>query len=73
MKQFIRLVSDVGPLGVFFLVYKFYGLIYATGALIGVTIVITIITFLVEKKGINSTTGVSCAVKCIWFNYHYQR
>ena len=50
MSQKIRFILDMGPLLVFFLIYRFYGLIPATGALIGMTLVSLAITYAVEKK-----------------------
>lgn len=45
-----KFLSDMGPLAVFFLVYKWYGLIEATAALIAATFVSVLYVYWSEKK-----------------------
>ncbi len=50
MNSKLRLVLDLGPLLVFFLAYRAFGLLAATAALIVFTAVSLIITYAMEKK-----------------------
>jgi intracellular septation protein len=50
MNAKLRLALDLGPLLVFFLAYRFAGLLAATAALIGFTLLSLSITYLHEKR-----------------------
>lgn len=50
MNSKLRLFLDMGPLLVFFLAYKFAGLMAATAALIGFTLISLVITYAIEKR-----------------------
>ena len=50
MSSTLRFVLDMGPLVVFFLAYRFAGMMEATGALIGFTLLSLIITYAMEKR-----------------------
>lgn len=50
MNSKLRLALDLGPLLVFFLAYRFHGLLAATAALIVFTCISLAVTYLIEKK-----------------------
>lgn len=50
MNQGFKFLSEMGPLLVFFICHKFYGLIAATAALMITTIISVIIVYYIEKK-----------------------
>lgn len=50
MNSIIKFCTEIGPLAVFFIGYKLYGLIPATGALIVTTLIALAITFHYERK-----------------------
>ena len=50
MNSKLRLALDLGPLLVFFLAYRFHGLLAATAALIVFTCISLTVTYLIEKK-----------------------
>lgn len=50
MKQPYKSLAEMGPLLLFFLSYKYYGLIPATGLLVAATIIAVAATYMVEKK-----------------------
>lgn len=50
MKQPLKSITELGPLLIFFAVYKFYGLIYATSALVITTIVAIAATYYAMRK-----------------------
>ncbi|MDX1974662.1 MAG: septation protein A [Rickettsiales bacterium] len=50
MQGKLRLVLDLGPLAVFFLMYRFAGLLPATAAIIVATLAALAVSYLVEKR-----------------------
>lgn len=50
MKQPWKFLSEMGPLAIFFLVYKTHGIIEATLAILVSTVIAVIATYVVEKK-----------------------
>lgn len=50
MNAVIKFCTEMGPLGIFFVSYKLYGLIPATGALIVATLIALSITYYYERK-----------------------
>ncbi len=50
MSSSLRLICDLGPLAVFFVAYRFFGLMPATGALIAATLLALAVTYAKERK-----------------------
>lgn len=50
MPPLLKLATDLGPLGVFFLIYQTHGLMEATGALIAATLVSLLVVRYYEKS-----------------------
>ncbi|MCE3231792.1 MAG: septation protein [Rickettsiaceae bacterium] len=50
MKQPLKSITEFGPLIAFFLAFKFFGIIYATGVLLVTTFIAIVITYYSEKK-----------------------
>lgn len=50
MHKIIKFLCDVVPLAVFFIGYKYYGLIEATAALVGATLISVIALYALERK-----------------------
>jgi intracellular septation protein len=50
MNAVVKFCTEMGPLAVFFAVYKFYGLIPATAALVFSTLIALAVTFYYERK-----------------------
>jgi intracellular septation protein len=50
LNPYIKLVLDVLPVASFFAVFKWQGLYYATGALLGVTLLVLAVTYVIERR-----------------------
>jgi len=50
MKQPLKSITELGPLAVFFITYKIYGIIYATAALVATTAITTLVAYYVIRK-----------------------
>lgn len=50
MKQPLKSITELGPLVVFFVAFKFAGIVYATGALLIATFLAVAVTYYIEKK-----------------------
>lgn len=68
-----RFLLDMGPLLVFFLAYRFMGLMAATGALIAFTLISLLITYSLEKRiaAMPLISGIAVAIfggMTLWLN-----
>ncbi len=50
MSSTLRLILDLGPLAVFFVFYRFFGVLPATGALIAFTLVSLTVTYVLTRR-----------------------
>lgn len=50
MNQFHKFISEMGPLIIFFVCHKYYGLMTATAVLIVTTLISVVIVYIIEKK-----------------------
>ncbi len=57
----IKFITEYAPIIIFFIAYKLYGIFYATGFMMGATIIALIISYIYEKK-IPKVTLISACI-----------